>query len=63
MQTVASEILAMFDAGKDLKAFEQSMDLAVTIREASEYDVYRFEDLSSVRVYISDDHEITMVGE
>lgn len=63
MQTVASEILKIFNADMVLKAFEQAMDLAMTVREASDYSVYRFDDLSSLRVYISDEHEIMMFEE
>lgn len=63
MATFADKILNTYNSGNELEAFDKAVDIAVTVREASEYDVYRFEDSSSVRVYISDDHEITMFEE
>ncbi|WP_045391842.1 hypothetical protein [Vibrio rotiferianus] len=63
MRTIAEQILNTFNAGNALTAFEQAIDLAFTVREASDHDVYRFDDLSSMRVYISGEHEITMIEE
>ncbi|USD35621.1 MULTISPECIES: hypothetical protein [Vibrio] len=53
----------MFNDGQALEAFEAALDWADTVREASEYSIYRFEDKSSVRVYITDEHEIAVIEE
>ncbi|KFI12080.1 hypothetical protein F0223_23820 [Vibrio coralliilyticus] len=63
MKTVAEEILKIFGANKELEALECAMAVAITVREANDYSVYRFVDLSSVRVYISNEHEITILEE
>ncbi len=59
----AQEVLSAFKAGLELQAFEYALEHSVSIREACDYSVYRFEDGTCVRVYITDEHEISIFEE
>lgn len=59
--TKAQDVITAFTAGLELKAYDFAMDNAVTIREASDHSLIRFDDDSEVRVYVSADHEITIL--
>ncbi len=63
MPNHAQNIVLAFNAGLELQAFEYALEHAVSIREASEYSVCRFEDGSCVRVYVTDEHDITILEE
>ena len=58
--TFAEEIIWTFGLGLKLQSYEFAYDHAVTVREASDHSVLRFADNSEVRIYVSDDHEITI---
>lgn len=59
--TKAQNVITAFTAGLEIQAYDFAMDNAVTIRSASDCDMIRFDDNSEVRVYISEDHEITIL--
>lgn len=60
--TKAEDTLFAFNLGLELKAYDFAMDNAVTLREAHDHSLIRFDDNSEVRVYMSDDHEITILA-
>lgn len=60
--TKAQDVLFAFASGLAIQAYEFAMDNAVTIREAFDCDMIRFDDNSEVRVYVNEDHEITILG-
>lgn len=59
-RTFAQEVTFAYNAGLEMQAYEFAMDNAVSIREASDHSVMRFEDNTEVKVYINEDHEITI---
>ncbi len=59
--TKAQDAVFAFANGLEMKAYDFCYGNAVTVREASDHDMIRFDDNSEVRVYVSDDHEITIL--
>lgn len=59
--TKAQDVLMAFTAGLEVQAYDFAMDNAVTIREASDHNLIRFDDNTEVRVYVGVDHEITIL--
>lgn len=59
--TKAQDALFAFGLGLELKAYEFCYDNAVSVRTADDHDVVRFDDNTKVKVYMNDDHEITIL--
>lgn len=59
--TKAQDVITAFAAGLEIQAYDFAMDNAVTIRSASDCDMIRFDDNSEVKVFVSEDHEITIL--
>ena len=59
--TKAQDAVFAFTSGLEVQAFEFCYNNAVTVREAFDCDVIRFSDDSEVKVYMSEDHEITIL--
>lgn len=61
LNTFAQEVLYAYSRGFELQAYEFAYDKAASVSEAHDHDMIRFEDNTQVRVYMSDDHEITII--
>lgn len=59
--TKAQDVMIAFAAGLEIQAYDFCYDHAVSVREASDHDLIRFDDNTEVRVFMSDDHEITIL--
>lgn len=59
-KTIADDVLLAASNGLELQAFEYCLDNCRSVSEAYDHDIYRFNDDSQVRVFINDQHEITV---
>lgn len=59
-KTIADDVLFSASNGLELQAFEYCLDNCRSVSEAYDYDVYRFDDNSEVKVFINNQHEITV---
>ncbi len=59
-KTIADDVLFSASNGLELRAFEYCVDNCRSTSEAHDHDVYRFEDGSEIKVFINEQHEITI---
>ncbi|MGF1905321.1 hypothetical protein [Aliivibrio salmonicida] len=62
MDLTIAEQLAVKAEVNELGAFEIAVELAASLSEHSTHTSYRFDDNSVVNIFISEDHEITVMA-
>ena len=59
--TKAQDAVFACNVGLKDKAYEFCYKYAVTVRSAHDHDIIRFDDDTEVRVYVSEDNDITII--